>query len=351
MDALVLGGTRFVGLHLVQLLHSQGHGVTVLNRGRTEAPLPEEVSRIRADRSVPGQVPAALKGRRFDAAFDISGYKPSEVQPVTDALNGNVGHYVFCSTAAVYAPSGVAPIRENHPLNRGPEADDYARNKILCEDLLLDAFRGRGFPATIVRPPYVYGPHDGIPERLFGLFARLTQGRSVIVPGEGLALSHSVHVDDLAAAFAAVPGRRQALGQAYNATGPEAITANACISAIASIMDLDGKVVHVDVRDYEAMLKDLEPIRATDIFDFSWRESYVLSNEKLRRELGWSPRYDMPRGVGMTYSWWLEQGLDKEPWDFSADDRALAWLSSRSGAPPADRQPGPNQRGDRPEPG
>jgi nucleoside-diphosphate-sugar epimerase len=326
MKYLVLGGTRFVGFHLVQLLHSQGHTITVLNRGQTQTLLPEGVNRIRADRSDPDQVSAALNGRHFDAAFDISGYKPSELKPVIDALDGNVESYVFCSSAAVYPATDIAPILEDHPLNRSPEAGEYTRDKVLCEDMLLEAFRTQGFPATIIRPPYVYGPHDHVRQHQFSIFARLTRGRAVIVPGDGLALTHSVHVDDLAAAFASVPGRIQALGQAYNATGPEAITANGYISIIASIMKVDTEIVHINVRDYEAMLGELTQIQTAEIFYYDWRESLVYSNEKLRRELGWSPRYDIRSGIEMTYQWWLHQDLDKEPWDFSSDDQALAWL-------------------------
>lgn len=330
MDTLVLGGTRFVGLHLVQLLHSQGHSVAVLNRGRSPGRLPPDVDRIVADRSDPTQVAAALKGRRFDAAFDISAYTPDELRPAIDALEGNVGAYVFCSTVAVYALSEVAPIREDAPLNRGPEADSYSRGKILCEDLLMERFNTNGFPATIVRPPYVYGPDDHIGERLFSVFARLSRGRPVIAPGDGLSLTHSVHVDDLASAFAAVAGRGEALGQAYNAAAPEAITFNGYVDVIASIMGVEAQVVHVGARDYATMLEELSPLRASEIFDLAWRESQVYSTEKLRRQLGWSPTYDMRGGLEMTYRWWLEQGLDEEPFDFSADDRALTWLASRS---------------------
>ena len=325
MNALVLGGTRFVGLHLVQLLHSQGQSVTVLNRGQTQGRLPPGVDRILADRADPVQVVAGLKGRQFDAAFDISCYKPSELRPVVDTLEGSVGSYVFCSTVGYYAPGDVAPIREDSPLNPGPRPD-----KILCEDLLQEMFSQRGFPATIIRPPYIYGPHDHSARRLFSIFAHLARGREVIVPGGGLTLTHTVHVDDVASAFAAVPGKVQALGQVYNAAGPEAITFRGYANAIASIMGVDARIVHVDIRDYEAMLEELGPLRSADLFDYGWRESLVYSTEKLRQQLGWSPRYDIYEGLEVTYRWWLEQGLDKEPWDFSADDLALAWLGSHT---------------------
>ena len=324
--------------------------MTVLNRGQTQGQLPAGVGRILADRSQPQQVTAALRGRRFDAAFDISGYNPSEIQPVIAALDGNVGSYVFCSTVGVYAPTDLAPIREEFPLIRGCDAGEYRRdgtseaerrrllfaNKILCEDILVKMFSRSGFPATIIRPPYIYGPHEPgrrMPDgknRLFGIFARLARGRKLIVPGDGLAMTHSVHVDDVATAFAAVPGRSEAVGKVYNASGPEAVTFNGYVNLIASIMGVDAETVHVEVRDYEAMLEDLAPLQASEIFDYPWKESPVYSNEKLCGELGWSPRYGIHDGVEMTYRWWLEQDMEQQPWDLSLDDRALVWLESHS---------------------
>ena len=329
MDALVLGGTRFVGRRLALLLHGRGHNVTVLNRGRTQADLPPEVQRIRADRSKPDEVKSALRGREYDAAFDISGYRPTELLPTVEALHGRVASYVFCSSVAVYASSDLAPIREDFPLNRGSEASDYAREKILCEDLLMERSTRDGFPVAIVRPPYVYGPKDYNEQRLPGVFSHITDGRRIIVPGDGLTMIHPVHVDDLASAFAAVPGRDEALGQTYNATATEAMTVNGYLETIASAMGVEAEIVHVEASAYSTMLVDLGTGHAGRLLDYVWREIAVYSNEKLRRGLGWSPDYDMRAGIEMTYRWWLEQGLDKQPRDYSSDERAWEWLGSQ----------------------
>ena len=90
--------------------------------------------------------------------------------------------------------------------------------------------------------------------------------------GDGLTLTHTVHVDDVASAFAAVPGKGQALGQVYNAAGPEAITFRGYANAIASIMGVDARIVHVEIRDYEAMREELGPLRSVEVFDYGWRE-------------------------------------------------------------------------------
>ena len=332
MKALVLGGTRFIGLHLVQILHSQGHQVTTLNRGETRAKLPEGVTRLYADRTDPSQVKAALKGASFDAVFDIFGRTPATLQPVVEALEGRVGHFVFCSTGAVYGsvdtPINIAPIPEDFPVDRSPNAERYTTDKVLCEDLLMEAFTRRAFPATILRPFYVYGPDNPNKSGEASFFARLTQRRRIIIPGDGYTLFHLVHVDDLAAAFASVPGRSHVLGQAYNIGGPEGITANGYVQNIGEVMGVASEVVHVEPTEYEALTKTLGPPGGPRVFPYPWRISRVYSIAKANHDLDWSPRYDVRAGLAMTYRWWVDQRLDRELWDFSVEDRLLARVNS-----------------------
>ena len=329
MNILVLGGTQFIGLRVVELLHDGGHRVTVLNRGKTLAELPEGVARLRADRADQAQVRAALRGKQFDAAFHFSGYTPSDVRPVIEELEGNVGHYLFCSSVAVYAPGDVAPIDEDHPLHRAPKAGEYSRDKILCEDLLNAAFQQRDFPVTIVRPPYVYGPKD--PQaHVFSTFARLAHGRRVLVPGDGQGFVHMVHVDDLASAFASIPGNRNALGRAYNATGPQAMTVDGLVEMLSEIAGA-AESVHVDRGDLQELSKALGETEVSRLLGLGSLWSRVYTNERLRNDTGWSPGHGLRDGLAMTYQWWLDAGMREEAWDFSADDTALDWLQSRSG--------------------
>lgn len=322
MEALVLGGSRFIGLHLVRLLCRQGHKVAVLNRGVTPVDLPEGVTSIIADRTNPDQVRSVLEGTSFDVAYDISGYTPASLRPVVDALDASVGRFVFCSTTLVYAPSDTAPITEEAPLFRGPAASQYSRDKILCEDLLLDAFDQRGFPITILRPPYVYGPDNYISQREFSYFARLRQGRKIIIPGNGINMIHAVHVDDLAEAFAAAPLVEATMGGAYTICGPDAITPNGWVAAIGRAMGVEPEIVHVPGPRYAAM-----PAGA-QVFPYMWDDNIIYANEKARRDIDWSPTYRMGDGLAMTYQWWKAQPATEEDWDFSAEDRALAELGT-----------------------
>ena len=341
MNALVLGGTRFIGLHIVRLLHSQGHQVSILNRGQTQAELPEGVTRLYADRNDPSQLKAALKGASYDAAFDLSGYTPAALEPVVEALEGSVGHYVFCSSTAVYgAPlerlnqkgvqdfpemaSGIAPVSEEYPVNRGPDAGQYAENKILCEDLLTDAYAKRNFPSTSLRVCWVYGPDNHSKVQEVSFFARLTQRRKIIVPGDGPTLFHMIYVDDLADSFLAVLGRKETLGQAYNIAEAEGTTPNGYVQAIGEAMGVTPEIVYVDSKEYEAIPKKLGLSADPRIFPYPYSYLRFYTTDKAKRDFDWSPKYNVRSGMATTYRWWLDQGLDKEAWDFSDEDRALA---------------------------
>jgi dTDP-glucose 4,6-dehydratase len=325
MDVLVLGGSKFLGHRLVSLLCDQGNNVTVLNRGKTLIrELPFGVNRLLADRSDSKKVTNVLRNRKFDLVFDISGYYPSDVCTTANIFNGKVKKYIFCSTVAVYSDSEIFPINEESPLNRKKDADDYCRDKILCEDLLIEMFKSTDFPVSIIRPPYIYGPYDTFLPRLFSIFARLTQGREIIVHGDGLSLTHTVHVDDVASAFIAVSEKDSTIGQIYNVAAPEAVTFNTYVEMIASIMKVDTKLVYLNSNDHQMVLKELGHRRFSKVFDEMWKNSSIYSTEKIRYDLDWSQEYSMYDGLKMTYQWWIDNGLDQQEWDFSADDYVLS---------------------------
>ena len=316
MRALVVGGTRFIGLHLVRLLHSQGHEVATLNRGVTPADLPDDVERLYADRTDPSQVRSALGGRSFDWTFDISGYTLEGLNPIVQVLAGNAGIYVYCSTTSVYEPSHLSPVLEDFPLDRRPEASPYAVGKVACEDTLMEMVAGDRFPAVILRPPYVYGPGNHIKPRESTFFARIDRGRKVVVPGDGLTFQHFVHVEDLANAFATAAQKPDAIGQAYTIAGRDAITLNGFVNTIAEVMGKTVDIIHIEGPAADNI--------GTPVFPFDWRESNVYVIEKARRDLDWSPQYTMLEGLDMTYRWWVEQEMAKGDWDFSAEDQVLS---------------------------
>jgi nucleoside-diphosphate-sugar epimerase len=319
MRALVLGGSVFVGRHLVEELLRRGHEVAVLNRGLTPVDYPAAVQRLTCDRKDHDAVRRTLANASFDAVFDVSAYAPEDVAIMTEVLRDRVEHYVFTSTVAAYARSEYSPIDEEFDLDRRPQANPYTAGKVRCEDILMAAHRDHGFPVTIIRPSYVYGPHNPFAMREFSFFLRLQQGRKIIVPGNGSVLHQSGHVDDLARAFAAVPGKREAIGQAYNFCGQKAVTALGYVNVLARVVGREPDVLFVDLERMQAI--------KVPVWPYNWRESQVLTIEKAKRDLGWEPGFDLESGHRQTYDWFQREGMaEKLQYDFSAEEHVLAEL-------------------------
>ena len=223
MDTLVLGGSQFVGRHLVQALLEQGHQVTVLNRGITPAEYPPEVRRRQADRFDAVAMQQALGNTTFDAVFDVSGHTPHEVGIAVQVLKGRMGHLLFTSSVAVYAPATVFPLTEEAPLMRDPEGRKYSWDKVACEAWLEEAAATHGFHLTSIRPPNVYGPHNHVLSREFAHFARLEQQRKILLPAHGLSMVPLVYVDDVAQGFLRCLNNPNAHGQSFNIAGSDLV--------------------------------------------------------------------------------------------------------------------------------
>jgi len=309
MRALVLGGTRFVGLRLVHALARGGFEITILNRGRLQAQLPSGIKRLRADRRNPDEVRSALDGLEFDVVFDITGYQVKNLVPIVEIFQGRLQHYVFQSTCGVYAPSRLVPIREDFPFlgrtGTTPGLDSYEVDKVECEEFLLRLHREKGFPATILRCPAMYGPHNWMDDREGSFFYRLLQGHRVLVPGDGESFLHLVCVDDVAQAHIAVVRAGGRGGEAFNIADPEAVTINGYIDIIADIVGADSAPSKVNMGP--STMRDLKG----PVFPFPWPSSQVYDIHKAGERLGFWPRFDIRSGLQHTYDWWRrERGVE-----------------------------------------
>jgi len=193
MRVLVLGGTEFISLHLVQALQQRGHAVTVFNRGRHQERLPAGARGIAGDRKDHAALPGLLGSETFDAVVDVT-YAPTlgeDVEALLRALRGRP-QLLFVSTCRVYDHALPIPYSEDTP--RGEYWGDYARHKIGGEDVLLERYRERGLPVTIVRPTHVMGPLNTRNNETF-FMDRVSHGRPVLVPGHGGWLRQFGHVE------------------------------------------------------------------------------------------------------------------------------------------------------------
>ncbi len=217
MKVLVIGGTRFLGRHLVAALLARHHEVTLFNRGRTAPGLFDAVEEIHGDRE---QHLDRLAGRRWDAVIDTCGYLPRVVRSACEALHGAVERYVFVSSISVYARFDAAQIDEDAPLATldDPTVEDVAAHygalKAACEREVQAAF---GANALLVRPGLIVGPFD--PTGRFTYWPqRLAAGGEVLAPGQPGDPVQFIDVRDLAEWI--VRALTRGPGGAYNATGP-----------------------------------------------------------------------------------------------------------------------------------
>ncbi len=194
---LVLGGTGFIGPHMVREMLRRGHDVTLFNRGRTNDGLFPDLETIRGDRA--GDL-AGLEGRNWDAVVDNSGYMPQHVRASARMLSDNVGRYVFISSISVYA-GFAAPNDEDSPLatiDTVPEAfswENYGALKALCEQWAADEIGAERL--TVLRPTYVCGPGDHT-DRFTYWPVRCLAGGAMLWPGSSEHPLQIIDVRDLA---------------------------------------------------------------------------------------------------------------------------------------------------------
>lgn len=219
MNILILGGTRFLGKHIVEAALAAGHRLTLFNRGQTNAELFPGVEKLRGDRA---SDLSALQGRHWDAAIDVCGYFPRIVRASAELLSDAVAHYTFISSISVYADFHQSGMDESAPTGvlADPTVEEitnetYGPLKALCEQAVEQTLPGR---ALIVRPGYIVGPDD--PTDRFTYWPhRVARGGEVLAPGDPEAPVQFIDVRDLSEWIVRMV-EAQATGF-YNATGPE----------------------------------------------------------------------------------------------------------------------------------
>lgn len=184
MRILVVGGTKFVGRHIVATALTRGHDVTVFHRGQTGDDLFPQATHRHGDRNADL---SSLADGSWDATVDVSAYVPRQVHALADALGGRGGRYAYISTVSVYDVPAAPGYAEDSPLitldDPGTETvtgETYGGLKALCETAARERF---GDAVLIVRPTYVVGPWDST-GRFTWWVRRIARGGEVLVPAD-----------------------------------------------------------------------------------------------------------------------------------------------------------------------
>jgi 2'-hydroxyisoflavone reductase len=178
---LILGGTGFIGPHMVRYARDRGHTLTLFNRGRTAPEMFRDLEQLRGDRAASDL--ESLRGREWDVVFDNASSNPTWTRESAQLLKESAGQYIFISTQSTYTSRAEIGMDETAPVGRPDlpreEWRGYGPNKVLCEEESERAFPGR---ATIVRPSLIVGPGDGT-DRWTYWVARTHRGGRMAVPG------------------------------------------------------------------------------------------------------------------------------------------------------------------------
>jgi 2'-hydroxyisoflavone reductase len=263
MRLLVLGGTRFVGRAVVADALAHGVEVTLFGRGRTGSELFPGVPRRIGDRETGDY--AALRDGEWDAVVDASGYVPRQVGQAMAALGDRVGRYLFISSHAVYARTGVGPGSDEETPRRPPVRDTeelveetYGPLKVACEDDVVARYGDR---ATIVRAGKVAGPHD--PQDAFPYWVRrAARGGRVALPGDPAQPVQVIDSRDLARLVVRLladdrPG-------AFNAVGPaEPTTLAGLITTCARVAGSEVEIVPVPADAVPPLFPLVRPVWST----------------------------------------------------------------------------------------
>lgn len=305
MRILILGGTGFIGPHIVNACRAHGHTITLFNRGKRNASLfPDLETRI-GDRN--GQLDS-LKEGEWDVVIDNSGYVPRHVRLSAELLEPRVGRYIFVSSISAYADLAKPGIDEDYPTAKLADpsveqvtGETYGGLKALCEQAVEQIYGKR---ATVIRPTYIVGPGDPT-DRFTYWPVRVARGGAMLAPGTPADPVQFIDVHDLAdfmrrCAEENIEGR-------FNACNPPRSV------SMGALLDTSKKVSAADAQ-------------------FVWADETFLEQNKLL-ESGeipiWAPTQGEYAGMALVdCARAVEKGLRFTPTEKTVAD-TLAWHRTR----------------------
>ncbi len=313
MKVLFIGGTGNISSSVSKQAVSKGIDLYHLNRGKTGRKI-DGVTTLKADIEDKDAVKEAIRGYQWDAVVNWIVYKPETARQDIDLFRGKTGQYIFISSASVYQKPLLHPvITEATPL-RNPYWQ-YSRDKIACEELLMECYQEFDFPVTIVRPSHTYDTI--IPAAIscaddYTLIDRIKKGKNVILHGDGESLWTLTHAEDFAKGFVGLLGNQQAIGHAFHITGDEILTWNQIYRIIGSAVGKSPEIIHI-ASDFICEIADkrgITEMRGMLLGDKAI--SAIYDNTKIKRFVPeFAATISFTKGIQQTLSW-FEQNTERQ---------------------------------------
>jgi len=331
---LVIGGTKFIGLAAVKRLCGMGHEVTVFHRGDTESAELPDVRHLHGDRRRLADFADDFKRLAPDVVLDTVAYTERDARTVMVTLAGVARRIVVLSSMDVYhaygrvkgsepGPPDAVPLAEDAPLRVPlypdaadvPEARDY--DNILVERAVMD---DPALPATILRLPAVYGPHD-YQHRLFYYLRRMDNHRPAILLDEGMARWRWTrgYVENVASAIAHAVVDERAAGRVYNVGEPDALPEATWVRAIGRAASWTGEVV--------VLTRDQLPLALRWWGNADTGQDWIIDTARIRAELDYAESVPRDEALRRAVTWEranLPQDIPPERFDYVAEDAVLA---------------------------
>lgn len=298
---LIIGGNGIISWWVSNRAVELGYNVTQVTRGLNSDRAPiEGVTTLRGDASDPESIRAAVGGAEFDVVVNFRAFLPEQVAADIEFFTGRTGQYIFVSSASAYQkPIAALPIVESTPL-RNPFWQ-YSRDKIACEDLLVDAYRDTGFPVTIVRPSHTYdGGNMPFPGG-WTAFQRMLDGKPIVVHGDGTSWWTLTHSRDFARAFIGLFNNPHAIGSPVQITSDENLTWDGIARMLGQAIGVEPVLAHVASERIARDLPDLGPWLLGD-----WSHSVIFDNTRIKTLVpGWVATTPFSEGVHDIADWYL----------------------------------------------
>lgn len=308
---LFIGGTGIISSACSQALVENGDELFLLTRGHSFRKPPSGVQLIHGDIRQPATVIKLIAGHAFDSVVDWIAFTPDQVQVDLDLFRGITKQYVFISSASAYqTPPASLPVTESTILDN--PFWEYSRNKIACEELLVDAYRKEKFPVTIVRPSHTYDKtllpfHGG-----WSILQRMMEGKPVIIHGDGTSLWTLTHHRDFACGFNGLLGNSHAIGDVFHITSDEWLSWNQIYELLAEAVGGVLNPVHIP----SDFINRFDPVWGASLLGDK-THSMVFDNAKIKRIVPeFAARIPFSSGAKEIANWYLsnpaQQKIDHE---------------------------------------
>ncbi|MFD1413413.1 NAD-dependent epimerase/dehydratase family protein [Oceanobacillus jeddahense] len=332
MRILIIGGTKFIGPHVVRLLLEEGHELTLFHRGKTSLNLSKSIQHIYGDRNELDQHSSILQKIKADVVLDMIPYSKKDAETVIKVFSGFAGRVVAISSADVYkayevlhrikdGPVQEIPLKETDELRstlypyRGKIEEDFARDyeKILVEKTILNDIN---LPGTVLRLPMVYGPNDP-QRRMFEYIQKMKDERPFILLDEQLAhwKTSMGYVENVASAIALTVLKKDTVSHTLNIGEMEPLSMLERVKKIGKVMNWKGQVISIP----NGNLQNKIP--------FNTHQDFILDTTKIRERFNYKEVISQDEGIKRTVQWELDNLPNETPFDYSQEDKVIQTLN------------------------